>query len=74
MKKKVRKIVVEGQEYCWRTLQKWGDEDLTVKIWKDKHNLIYKEFFNSKYCKSKYDCSVTPKYIENVIKEIYEKR
>jgi hypothetical protein len=63
MKKKIRKIVVNGNEYFWNCLE-YDDEgypDRYIKIWKDK-KLIHNQRTT--------ETSVTPKLIKTIISNI----
>jgi hypothetical protein len=66
MKKKIRKIVVDGQEYAWNC-NLHDDEGCPVRviqIWKDKNNRIFREQCDDPHAK------VTPSDIRKIINKL----
>lgn len=63
MKKKYRNITVDGVVYAWKAdYDKWADFNVcSVRIWKDKKVIIYKDIPNE-------FSTITPKVISDIIK------
>jgi hypothetical protein len=56
-----RKIVIDENEYAWKVYEN-DDYPRFIKIWKNKNNLIYHDVYRNN--------SVTPKTIENLIRNV----
>jgi hypothetical protein len=68
MKRKVRKIVVDSNEYNWRINQ--STRGLTLRIWKDKNNLLYDKVLEDNPLTNKNLATVSPKVVKAVIKSL----
>lgn len=66
MKKKIRKIVVDSNEYNW--MINVTDGERFLRIWKDKNNLIYGKVLEDNPLTK--NITVTPKVVEEVIKSL----
>jgi hypothetical protein len=65
MKKKLRSIIVDSKEYLYSVLPVYDDNDgsVLIRIFKDK-KLLVREFHRG-------EIIVTPKYVEQLIKNSY---